>query len=284
MTTLICWIAHDQEKPSSVYLASDSRLSWSDTEYWDKGRKIFFSNKYPDILGYCGDVLFCSQVISQIMSYVDECNIFDGIHNAKDKIEIIKNVIFDALLDYPINYSNGIFEINYVTRENKYDFKIYVLKWDKRTGWEDSEIPIQRYIDKRESLLLMKGTGGIKYRSFYNDHYKDSDLGGYSRSYFMCLDDFLEKNEDVRSGGVIQIAALYNSKTAQAYGVIKNNKRYIYGLEVERVNRNNNLRWVNEKFENCDITTMQRQEKAQLQPKINLGKKSQIKRRNFLPR
>lgn len=285
MTTLICWVTYDQNKPASIYLASDSRLSWSEKTFWNNGRKIFYSKKYPDILGYCGDVVFCSQVISQVISYIDECDVFKGVFDSEIKIEIIKKTIFEALSQYPISNSIGLFEIIYITREEKYQFKIYSLKWDKNNGWDTSSIFLPE-IDLKEvtraRLLCAIGTGGIKYELYYNKFYKDSDIGGYSRSYFMCLDSFLETNIDSYSGGTIQIAALYTKNEAMPHGLIKNNEKHLYGLKVDRVNFNNEIRWVNECFENCDIETMMRQEGAQIQPKIYLGKKTQ--RRNFLPR
>jgi hypothetical protein len=62
ITTLIAWVACDgAAKQNAVYLASDSRLSWAKLGYWDLGRKIFPSEKYGDILGFCSDSLFCSQ-------------------------------------------------------------------------------------------------------------------------------------------------------------------------------------------------------------------------------
>lgn len=287
MTTLVCWVAYDDNKPASIYLASDSRLSWNEKNFWNNGRKIFYSKKYPDILGYCGDVLFCSQVISQVISYIDECKVFEGIVDSKVKIAIIKKTIIEALSEYPLNFSFGIFEILYITREEKYNFKIYSMKWDKQNGWSDSEVLIPQ-IDlknsQRATLLRAIGTGGDKYKVFYNTHYKASDIGGYSRSYFMCLDSFLETKEDNYSGGVIQIAALYNNKVARPHGLIKKNKKYLYGLKVEDVNINNEIQWVNERFEICDIKTMLRKESAQVQPQIHLGKKTQHQRRNFLPR
>lgn len=287
MTTLVCWVAYDQNKPASIYLASDSRLSWDSNNHWDNGRKIFFSKKYPDILGYCGDVLFCSQVISQVISYIDECNVFENIIDSKVRINIIKKTLVEALSEYPIIFSFGTFEILYVTREEKYNFKIYSLKWNKKDGWYDSEVEIPKInFSKplRSSLLSAIGSGGNKYKAFYNLNYENSDIGGYSRSYFMCLDSFLNTGEDNYSGGVVQIAALYNNQVAKAHGLIKQNQKYLYGLKVEDVNLKNDVRWVNERFEICDVSTMLRKESAQIQPKICLGKKTQKQRRNFLPR
>ena len=60
MTSLLAWVGVDSRHLSSIYLASDSRISWGDVANWDFGRKLFASTKYPEIIGYVGDVLFPS--------------------------------------------------------------------------------------------------------------------------------------------------------------------------------------------------------------------------------
>lgn len=56
MTSLVVWTGVDSRAPASIYLASDSRLSWDNGDTWDFGRKVFASHRYPDILGYYGEV------------------------------------------------------------------------------------------------------------------------------------------------------------------------------------------------------------------------------------
>ncbi len=67
MTLLLSWIGKDSRKISSAYIASDSRFSWGKTEKYDYGRKVFALQNSPDILGYCGDVLYPSTILNQIM-------------------------------------------------------------------------------------------------------------------------------------------------------------------------------------------------------------------------
>jgi hypothetical protein len=71
MTTLISWTGVDQRGPSSLYLAADSRFTWESGETWDFGRKLFASRSRPDILGYCGDVVFASQTLGQVLDLLD---------------------------------------------------------------------------------------------------------------------------------------------------------------------------------------------------------------------
>jgi hypothetical protein len=70
MTSLVSWIGVDSLAPASIYLASDSRISWGNRLTWDYSRKLFASRNHPEILGYFGDVLFPSQVLGQLIDLV----------------------------------------------------------------------------------------------------------------------------------------------------------------------------------------------------------------------
>jgi hypothetical protein len=71
MTTLFSWLSVDNRGPSSIYIVSDSRITWgSSGKRWDSGRKVF-ATKSADIFGYCGEVLFPSLVLSQLGDLID---------------------------------------------------------------------------------------------------------------------------------------------------------------------------------------------------------------------
>ena len=75
MTSFVAWVGVDARGPASIYLASDSRISWVDPdktfETWDYGRKLFASKKYPEIFGYFGDTLFPSQMLGQVLDLIE---------------------------------------------------------------------------------------------------------------------------------------------------------------------------------------------------------------------
>ena len=66
MTLTHSWIGVDTHGTSSAYIAADSRISWMHKITFDHGRRVFAFQNSPDILGYCGDVLFPTMVLSQI--------------------------------------------------------------------------------------------------------------------------------------------------------------------------------------------------------------------------
>lgn len=266
MTTLISWITYDQRGPASLYIASDSRFSWGGSAYWDSGRKIYFSSKYPDILGFCGDVIFCSQVMSQIISYIDACDVFEHANISDSRFELIYELVKRNFGDYPTKFALNNFQILYATRENKRCFHVYLIEWiQKETAdkmWKKRKITLPTKTGIIESL----GSGGELYRKHYIEKYKGSEIGEFSRSYYTALSSHIESGLDPLTGGPIQLAGLFNVDSAKVHGVIKNNKRYVYGMEVDAREKINNIRWVNDQFENCDGNDTQRFASAQIQP------------------
>ncbi len=266
MTTLISWIAYDQRGPVSLYVASDSRYSWGNNASWDSGRKVYLSNKYPDILGFCGDVVFCSQVMSQIISYIDACDIFEQKMSSDERFEIVYKLVQRNFGDYPISFALDSFKILYATREDKRSFHAYQIHWVKNNpkgqNWTQEKLPIPT----ETGLIAHLGSGGKKYNNHYESEYRKSEISGLSRSYYSSLCSHILSGKDPSTGGPVQLAGLFNSGSAKAHGVINMEKRYLYGMEVDPHERINNIRWVNDLFENCDGNIVQRYAQAQIQP------------------
>ena len=55
MTLLASWAAIDTHGISSAYIVSDSRISWENKKYFDFGKKVFASKKYPEIFDISDD-------------------------------------------------------------------------------------------------------------------------------------------------------------------------------------------------------------------------------------
>lgn len=274
MTTLISWISYDQRSPASIYIASDSRFNWDGKAFWDSGRKIYFSNKYPDILGFCGDVLFCSQLLSQIISYIDSCDIFEESGSSDSRSELVYSLIKRSFGSYPASFALETFQILYVTRQAKKEFHVYVIEWVKDRVGEDKWKKIKIKIPDKTGIIQSLGSGGDKYIQHYGIFYGSSDVYGLSRSYYFALNSHIESGEDSKTGGPIQLAGLFNEGSAKIHGVIKNEKRYLYGMEIDPHQKLNLVRWVNDRFENCDGFDTKRQFDAQIQPLPKNNKQS----------
>lgn len=277
MTTLISWIAYDQTGPASLYVASDSRYSWGKEASWDSGRKVYFSSKYPDILGFCGDVVFCSQVISQVISYIDTCDIFEQQSNCDSRFQLVYKLVQRNFGNYPTYYALDSFQIVYATRETKRSFHVYLISWIKSKpkggNWTFKKLSLPEKTGLIESL----GSGSTSYNTHYTNSYIQSDIARLSRSYYASLCSHIASGIDPSTGGPVQLAGLFNIGSAKAHGVISMGRRYLYGMEVDPHESINSVRWVNDQFENCDGNSIQRFAEAQIQPlprnKINpLGK------------
>ncbi len=207
-------------------MASDSRLSWGDQGYWDLGRKIFPSEKYGDILGYCGDVVFCSQQLSQIITYIDNCSSFETIDEPNERSEMIFALIKNSFRQYPKKIVLPSFSIVYLTRREKYSFCAYRIKWSKINGWDKNELTVGH----NSSLIIWGGSGGAGYKHLHATEVAISDFGLHSRGYFYALHRFINSKQDPATGGPPQISCLYNMGSAKKLGTIFNGERYFYGL------------------------------------------------------
>src|ERR1035438_2547255 len=105
MTLLVSWVGLDSKKngpkPASIYIAADSRISWGENINFDFCRKVYGFKNSPDILGYCGDVLFPSIVLSQLVDIGDHRIIFNFSSTCLEKHEAIKEKLNQLFLRYP---------------------------------------------------------------------------------------------------------------------------------------------------------------------------------------
>ena len=89
MTLLVSWTGVDTHGTASAYIAADSRVSWGDIAVFDHGRKVFAFRHSPDILGYCGDVLFPTMAISQLTEMADRGLLFSPQSSCKERLEMV---------------------------------------------------------------------------------------------------------------------------------------------------------------------------------------------------
>lgn len=275
MTSIVLWVAVDAHGPTSINLASDSRISWSNAQkishVWDFGRKLFASKKYPEILGYCGDVLFPSQVIGQIVEHIDTGILFDINDAPEIKLQKILKLVQQSFSDYPNNFNEWQgSEIVYCTRQNcdvKSIFYAWILRCTSDKGWSVGR-PLT--IPTTSGIIEILGSGKTIVKKYFNK-LNDSELRGTSRIVFTAFCDALKSNEDPRTGGVPQLVAIHRTGTAKSFGVIYNNERYLLGLPVDQEDKWEGVNWRNELFERCDGMTMSVLDGAQRHARPNGG-------------
>jgi hypothetical protein len=261
MTSLICWTGVDSRKTSSIYMASDSRIS-NGIKQWDFGRKLFASQLYPEIFGYCGDVLFPTQVLSQIVGMIDENILFDKDDSPSVKTEKVIDSLKRSLETYPFEIK---FDILYGTRylsEMVSEFQVSKLSYFNRSLVAET---LQFPRDK-SSLVISLGTGKTSIKKHVSK-WEKSDAGSTSRTYFSAFCESLNSGEDQNSGGAPQLVGIYRIATGKTFGIIHDKKRYLNGHVLPDNIMTNSISWHNNLLEVCDGDSLKLNLKAKPQPR-----------------
>ncbi len=264
MTSLVVWTGVDSRGPASIYMASDSRISWGEKDIWDHGRKVFASYRYPDIFGYAGDVLFTTQVLGQIINLIDTDTLFKSDFTPESKFKAITTMLIQAHSKYPQNIRRA-FSIVHCSRQSSGMSTIFVvseLSWAPASGWQNKIISVPTKSD----IVVVYGSGE-RYILESVQRWKRSEVGGTSRSIFSAFCDSLASGSDPATGGATQLVGIYRQGNARLFGVIYKNSRYLYGLCVDGLPYLGSVEWFNELFERCDWETMNRLDNAQRQPR-----------------
>lgn len=188
MTTLAAWSGVDPRGPSSLYLVSDSRISWgSYLNRWDAGRKLFACKSTPDVFGYVGDVLFPSLMLGQIIAAADDGMLFPMEASAEARHAIVAETV-KVSLGSRFNAPDRSFAILHGARDGRgmnARFRLWTLTyvastWTRPAVWTDEELSI----DKTQSALhTALGSGGAQSRSrmkTFNMILKGEQAGQYS--------------------------------------------------------------------------------------------------------
>jgi hypothetical protein len=260
MTSLVAWIAIDSRSPASIYLVSDSRISWGN-QTWDYGRKLFASRNYPEILGYYGDVLFPSQVLGRLIDLIDSNLLFNAEDSPGHKWAKILSVVQKSFKGYP-DEKSCFFTIIYCTRENSEMSSVFhmsMLSWRPNEGWIDKQ---GINLPQESGIIDIFGSGEKSVSKWYS-YWSQTRQKRTSRSVFSAFCDALQSGEDKKSGGAPQLIGLYRKGVAESFGIIYKNQRYLFGLPVDESENLKAVEWRNSLFERCDWQTMKPLEGAQ---------------------
>lgn len=265
MTSLIAWVGVDSRGPASFYLASDSRISWDNRGTWDFARKVFASDNHPDLLGYYGEVLFSSQVLSQIIDLIDLGSLFEQEATPESKFQAVSAVLREAHSTYPQispQMAQEPFTVVHCSRRRDgmtTSFALFELSWEPIRGWRSNSLPVR---SDQSGIVAAYGSGAQNMLASI-ERWDKSEVGRTSRSVFSAFCDSLASGADPASGGAPQLVGIYRKGAAESFGVIYKGKRYLHGLCVEGSPFLGGVEWRNELFERCDWNTGERLEGAQ---------------------
>ena len=270
MTLLVSWIAVDSRSPSSIYMASDSRISWDNNKKYDFGKKVFACRNYPEIFGYCGDVLFPVMILNQIVDSIDNDLLFTSNLTCIEKTKIVMKRMAESFKKYPSEVEQLVkptFEILHCSRDDNKSFSCCKISWNRnnKRSWSLKKVDTFKYSDK----VFILGSGGKEFEKKFKE-YLNGENAKTSRSLFQCFCHTLSDVVDQSCGGAPQLAGIYRKPGSggRLFGIIIGKKRYFEGMQIDNYPKEkyNNIEWRNELFEICDGVTRHRKEGAQRQP------------------
>lgn len=248
MTTLISWKGNDSRGIASIYLASDSRFSWRFSWrniHWDYGQKVFGCTNFPEIIGYCGDVLLAINIISSLIELIDNEIIYKNTISSDDKNSIVFEFIKEKFSLFPKNSDTTIVHI---IKDSSNEFSYYEIKYNnKNNSWNN--IKKNNVMKKESDLIEVYGSGETFYKGNIVANYSN-DLYKTSRFYYMVFCNTLNEAKDNLTGGAPQIIGLYRGiNKSIKIGTIWNNERFLYGMKIKSNFNINELEWRNINFE-----------------------------------
>lgn len=275
MTSLVCWFAVDSRAITSIYVASDSRITASTGEVLsDAACKVFACRERPDIIGYCGNADRPPAVLARLASQLDGLSVSKS---AWDRAHWITRELEHALplcFDHPYSETKLV----YASRDGEgfacAEFRVFEISvveghWYLRT-LEFSPAREQGDEEHRSrDIAFAEGSGAASVRrwrdmwaQFHSWDIEHREHGGTtrvrtSRGVFSALCTALAFGDDSRSGGAPQLAVIHQEGVAMPLGVIWKGSRFYKGTErseAEAVALN--TRWHDKLFQLCSPTTM----------------------------
>jgi hypothetical protein len=274
MTSFIAWSGADTHGTSSMYFASDSRISWDKDgkNRWDTGAKVLASRNHPELFGYTGYALLPFTVLSQACTAIDAGlrdpqaeksadGKFDWLFSRVEEQTYAHPVWPDH--DFTILYGVRTGTKTYIQRKGngneppvhdeanpKATFSLYVLSWSVTTkSFTRAHHPVPQ---SRSAILTLAGTGAGGIRAAH-DVWLDSPGKGTSRTMFSALCDALRTGADKQSGGAPQLVGLYRKGNGRTMGVVTREGAFFQGVPF-RSHPGDAVEWRDELFSPVDST------------------------------
>jgi hypothetical protein len=265
MSLVIGWIGFDK-KPSSLYFAADSRISWPDKSKWDNAQKVFALPITDEIFGYCGDVLFPTQILSQITQLAQTGALFAPKEHPEDRVKTYLKLLEKAIESYPQDKFAEPFHVLYAVAYEGQLFCYKISSQARSSQFILTPLPIPHDCSAVIGEPL-GSSGAIKYLKSLFTRGKGAWTGKELKSYeiFQAFHMTLTDSGDAAIGGAPQAVSLYDNGEAKLYGVFYKENKYILGMNGNYLMIPNEISWRNESFEICDAQTGKRKQDAQVQ-------------------
>jgi hypothetical protein len=266
MTLLVAWTGIDSRSPASVYIATDSRVSWGTGDYFDYANKTFALKQFPAIVGYCGDSLASQMLISQATAVVDAISDYSRT-NLENLVDIFVRVIARNYINYPVNQFSGSVTIVVCGKEtlnSNGDFECYQIV-SKFKNTKKKQLPFPNH----SGPIIVAGSGKRDFETLYSTHQDSNNKNkSTSRNVFHAFYKTITAGKNPTVGPIPQIASVYRKpKTGGSHcGVVVRGQRFISGQLVDMDVVPQGIQWFNENFEITNPHTRRREDRAQIQP------------------
>lgn len=228
MTSLITWVAVDSRGASSLYIATDSRVTWPNHgSGYDIARKTFAARSSPDVFGYVGDVLFPALLLPTAVELFDmDLRPDDPVPTRQDRFRAIVEGSWSAVPAHARQETRII----HGTRSGSgtaATFGLQVLSCTEDAVWRQERLDMPAV----SATLTFLGSGASAQRESHRV-WQASDSAGTSRAAFGAFCDGLEGGDDPRSGGAPQLVGLYRKFNGLMFGVSWHGQNYVSGAPV----------------------------------------------------
>lgn len=258
MTSFIAWLGADSRGPTSLYFASDSRLSWGNIKpTWDTGIKLFASTVSAEIMGFTGYTLLPTTILNKACEIINQ-NLRgeNDSMNCESRKMWLYRIIDKEIKNHPgkPNLKGTNFSILYGMRigegmADKSRFCLAYYYWDetkKTLDCSDIEIP------QNSSILKIDGSGKTSVTT-WKDRWQKSDQGNTSRTMFSAFCHSLENGADPNSGGEPQLLGIYRKGKSKVFGIFTKNGPSFRGNLYPEIDTSK-IEWRDTLFQRVDPT------------------------------
>ncbi|CAA0080090.1 Uncharacterised protein [Zhongshania aliphaticivorans] len=268
MTLLVAWAGIDSRGPASVYIATDSRVSWGSKGHFDHANKTFALQKFPAIIGYCGDSMASLMLISQAITLMEAVPESHG-QNLENLVDVLIRFAVRNYSQYPAELSSGSFTVVICGKsrtESAGEFACYQVDstFDKTTK-KFLKLPEQ------SGPIVVAGSGASEFGDRYERHQSvENPNKSTSRDVFHVFNQTISNTAIYSVGNIPQITTVIRKPYSGGAhcGVVVNSQRYIAGQLIDKDIAPKELQWFNDNFEITNPQTKRRQDGAQAQPQF----------------
>lgn len=255
MTTFVAWVGADSRGMTSMYFASDSRLSWDKDKKnaWDCGQKVYASSVAPEIFGFTGYAVIPQSIISKACQLVDK-----GLRSPNDEKSIegradwLRILVLREAEKHP-KIKDEDFTIFYGVRighgmPGRSSFHLNTYAWDsklKQLAHACIPMPVC------SAVLKISGTGSDALGEM-KKIWDASDQGNTSRTMFSAFCDSLRNGKDPYSGGEPQLVGIYREGPAKIFGVVTENGPSFQGQLDTPLSHLAKIEWRDPLFQRVD--------------------------------